>query len=85
MTKIIYYFLYDVNENKVYKIHNNKDIVLHIVKGNEEFLTANRCGTRAHIVYIDKQLNIKPYREWIDTCIKPMLSLTGGVPTICFI
>lgn len=84
MTKIIYYFLYDVNENKVYKI-NNKDIVLYIIKGNKEFLTANRCGTRAHVVYIDKQLNTKPYREWIDTCIKPMLSLSGGVPTICFI
>lgn len=85
MAQIIYYFLYDEHENKVYKIDNNKDIVLHIIKGNKEFLTAPRCSTRAHVIYIDKQLNTKSYQEWIDTCIKSMLSFSNSVPTICFI
>lgn len=85
MVKIIYYFLYDEHENKRYKIHNDKDIILHIVKGDKKYLTAAVCGIRAHVVYMDKQLNTKSYQEWIDTCIKPMLSYNNSVPTICFI
>ena len=85
MVKRIYYFLYDELENKTYKIDNNTSIIIYIIKGNKEYLTAPRCGTRAHIVYIDRRLNTNEYQEWIDTCIKPMLSYNYSVPTICFI
>ena len=74
MVKRIYYFLYDELENKTYKIDNDTSIILYIIKGNKEYLTSPRPGTRAYAVYIDKQLNTRVYRDWIDTCIKPMLS-----------
>lgn len=85
MVKRIYYFLYDELENKTYKIHNNTNIILYIIKGNKQYLTSPQCGTRAHIVYIDRRLNTQEYQEWVDTCIKPMLSYNNGTPTICFI
>lgn len=85
MHKRIYYFLYDELENKTYKIHNGENIILHIIKGNKSYLTAPKCGTRADIVYIDGRLNTKEYQEWINTCIKPMLTYKNSAPTICYI
>lgn len=84
MVKTIYYFLYDESENKTYRINNGTSIILYIIKGNTEYLTSPRLGTRAHAIYLDRQLNTKPYREWIDTCIKPMLSFMDS-EGICFI
>lgn len=81
----IYYFLYDERENKTYTIDNDNHIIIRIIKGNKEYLTSPRCGTRADIIYIDKRLNTKPYQDWIDTCIKPMLSFKNSIPTICYI
>lgn len=85
MTRRIYYFLYDEVENKSYQINNNNNIIIYIIKGNKEYLTSPRCGTRADIVYIDGRLNTKEYQEWIDVCIKPMLTSNNRVPTLCFI
>ena len=84
MVKRIYYFLYDELENKTYKIDNDTSIILYIIKGNKEYLTSPRPGTRAYAVYMDKQLNTKAYRDWIDACIKPMLSFMDS-EGICFI
>ena len=77
MKKIIYYFLYDENENKSYNIHN-ENIIMYIIKGDKTYLTTPRCGSRAHIIYLEKSLNTKSYQDWIDTCLKPMTCLPNS-------
>ena len=84
MVEKIYYFLYDENENKTYKIHNDS-VILTVIKGNKEYLTSPSCGARATAVYMDKRLNTKEYQEWYDTCVRPILSLSNSLPAICFI
>lgn len=76
--KRILYILLDENVNEITSFDAD-NIKITLIKGNKSYLMHNRfCGARYHIIYLDAALNTIIYRDWIDTCIKPMCTARGA-------
>lgn len=76
MKKRILIIAYDEEKNKDMKIET-ENFIIHMILGNKDYLTNYRYHYRYYCIYINSQLNIKPYEEWLNICIKPCLALNN--------